>query len=98
MTKFSVEEMFSKIYMSLQYCLFQAHSSSGEFPSITLSACDDDDDDEDDDDLFTIQRDTVLDVGEVTMIFDDGNYDKDDDNNDLLANQETLLILKREKG
>ena len=50
----------------------QAHSSSGEFPSITLSACDDDEDDEDDDDLFTIQRDTVLDVGEVTtVIFDD---------------------------
>lgn len=44
----------------------QAHSSSGEFPSITLSACDDAEDDEDDeDDLFGIQRDTVLDVGEV---------------------------------
>ena len=56
----------------------QAHSSSGEFPSITLSACDDDDDDEDDDDLFTIQRDTVLDVGEVTMIFD---RTKNDDGN-----------------
>merc|ERR1712110_35329 len=31
----------------------------------TLSACDDDDDEEEDDDLFAIQRDTVLDVGEV---------------------------------
>ena len=53
----------------------QAHSSSGEFPSITLSACDDDDDDEEDDDLFAIQRDTVLDVGEVNnaMGTDDGN-------------------------
>ena len=80
--------------ISLQDCLFQAHSSSGEFPSITLSACDDDDDDEDDDDLFTIQRDTVLDVGEVIMIFDDCNNDKDD----LFANQETMLIWKREKG
>ena len=48
---------------------FQAHSSSGEFPSITLSACDDDDnEDDDDDDLFTIQRDTVLDVGEVRIV------------------------------
>ena len=72
----------------------QAHSSSGEFPSITLSACDDDDDDEDDDDLFTIQRDTVLDVGEVIMIFDDCKNDKDD----LFANQETMLIWNREKG
>ena len=62
-------------YIFTRLLIFQAHSSSGEFPSITLSACDDDDDDEDDDDLFTIQRDTVLDVGEVTMIFGDGNSD-----------------------
>ena len=72
--KLSVKEMFSKIYL-YKIASLQAHSSSGEFPSITLSACDDDDDDEDDDDLFTIQRDTVLDVGEVTMIFGDGNSD-----------------------
>ena len=56
----------------------QAHSSSGEFPSITLSACDDDADEEEDDDLFAIQRDTVLDVGEVNnaMGTDDGNEDR----------------------
>ena len=63
-----IKHFYLKNYLKLGH--LQAHSSSGEFPSITLSACDDDDDDEDDDDLFTIQRDTVLDVGEVTMIFD----------------------------
>ena len=40
----------------------------------------------------------MLDVGEVMVIFDDGNNDKDNDNNDLFANQETMLILKRENG
>ena len=80
-----IKHFYLKNYLKLGH--LQAHSSSGEFPSITLSACDDDDDDEDDDDLFTIQRDTVLDVGEVMLIFDDVNTDKDDDYNDLFANQ-----------
>ena len=34
-----------------------------EFPTITLSACEDDDDDEDD--ALGVQRDSVMEVGEV---------------------------------
>ena len=73
--------MVSRSYSIVSICSLnnvQAHSSSGEFPSITLSACDDDDDEEEDDDLFAIQRDTVLDVGEVNNALgnDDGNEDR----------------------
>ena len=34
-----------------------------EFPTITLSACEDDDDDEDE--ALEVQRDSVMEVGEV---------------------------------
>ena len=42
----------------------QAHSASGEFPSITLSAPEDRDDESDEEE--GVQRDAVLDVGEVS--------------------------------
>ena len=38
-----------------------------EFPTITLSACEDDDDD-DDDEAIGVQRDSVMEVGEVGVL------------------------------
>ena len=45
--------------------IFQSGSSS-EFPTITLSACEDDSDEEDDEGF--VQRDSVIQVGQVRGI------------------------------
>jgi len=44
---------------------FKKSSSSSEFPTITLSACEDDSDDEYDDDEGLVQKDSFIDVGQV---------------------------------
>jgi len=44
---------------------FKKSSSSSEFPTITLSACEDDSDDDSDDDGGLVQKDSFIDVGQV---------------------------------
>ena len=50
------------------FCQFQS-SSSSEFPTITLSACEDDSDDDSDDDGDLVQKDSFIDVGQVIKHF-----------------------------
>ena len=46
------------------FCQLQS-SSSSEFPTITLSACEDDSDSDTDDDGDLVQKDSFIDVGQV---------------------------------